>query len=232
MTRALVVLHTEQEGPGFLGDDLAAAGIDLTLLRPYAGDPVPARVDADALVVLGGPMGAYDDAVAAWLPATRDLLATAVADGVPTLGICLGAQLLAVAGGGRVERGSGGPEIGLCSVELAAAAADDPLLGGVPSPAPVMQWHYDAVVQLPTGAVPLARSEAYEHQAFRVGSAWGLQFHPEVGRELAGAWAAADADELGRLGLEPADVVRAVAEREPELRRVWGPVAARFAALC
>lgn len=231
MTRALVVLHTAQEGPGFLGDDLTAAGVELTLLRPYAGEPVPGRVEADALVVLGGPMGAYDDDVAPWLPATRDLLAAAVAHGVPTLGICLGAQLLAVAAGGRVERGIGGPEIGVCPLELGAAAADDPLLAGVPSPAPVMQWHYDAVVQLPEGAVPLARSGAYEHQAFRLGSAWGLQFHPEVGRELAGAWAAADAAELGRLGLDPAAVVAGAADREPELRRVWGPMAGRFAAL-
>src|SRR3954465_9498775 len=113
MARALVVQHTAQEGLGNLLQWLPAAGLDVHPIHPYLGHRVPPSVEGDALIVLGGPMGAYDDERATWLPAGRALLATAVDDGVPTLGICLGAQLLAVAAGGSVQRGEAGPELGL-----------------------------------------------------------------------------------------------------------------------
>jgi GMP synthase-like glutamine amidotransferase len=187
MARALVVQHVDAEGPGRFGEWLPAHGVELVPIRPYAGDPVPAAVDADALIVMGGPMGAYDDDAVPWLPAVRDLLAAAVRDGVPTLGICLGAQLLAVATGGRVERGANGPEIGLGEVIVAAG---DRLLDA--GRIPVAQWHYDTVTELPPGAALLASSDSYEVQAYRVGtSAWGLQFHVEAAPGLIGEWARA-----------------------------------------
>ena len=86
--------------------------------HPYLGNRVPPSVEGDALIVLGGPMDAYDDEVAPWLPSVRELLLSAIDDGVPTIGICLGAQLLAVAAGGKVERGAAGPEIGLGEVTV------------------------------------------------------------------------------------------------------------------
>ena len=188
MARALVVQHTAHEGLGNLLEWLPAAGLDVHPIHPYLGHRVPPSVEGDALIVLGGPMGANDDNDAPWLPATRSLLATAIDDGVPTLGICLGAQLLAVAAGGEVARGGNGPELGLD--EVVVPTGDALLEAGT---LPVVQWHYDAVTQLPDGAELLASSAAYRVQAFRVGEvAWGLQFHVEAGADMVRDWARSD----------------------------------------
>lgn len=230
--RALVVQHSAGDGPGLLADWLAARGVELDVRRAFAGEPVPERPAADLLVVLGGPMGAGDDAVAPWLPATRRLLAAAVRERVPTLGVCLGAQLLAVACGGTVSRGAAGPEIGVHQVELTPEAVTDPLLTGCPRRLPAVQWHWDAVVELPPGAALLAASAAYPHQAFRVGPcAWGLQWHPEVTPGTATAWARDDADAVRAAGVDPAAAAAGVEAAYDGLRAAWRPVVERFAAL-
>lgn len=231
--RAVVVQVAASDPPGALGEWLPAAGLGLDVIRPYDGDPVPRTVDGAALVVLGGEMSAYDDERAPWLPAVRDLLRAAVSDGVPTLGICLGAQLMAAACGGRVQVGDpAGPEIGVCSVTLAPAAGEDPLLRGLPTVVPAVQWHFDGVAQPPPGAIVLAASPSYAHQAFRLGAhAWALQWHPEVTPEMMRSWAAADDGVLAELGLRGRDVVAAVSTRQPELTATWESVVARFAGL-
>src|SRR3954468_9348913 len=109
MARALIVQHTPSEGLGWLQEWLPDAGVHVHPIHPYLGHRVPPSVEGDALIVLGGPMGAMHDEQAPRLPALGTLLATAVDDGVPTLGICLGAQMLAVAAGGEVVRGAAGP---------------------------------------------------------------------------------------------------------------------------
>lgn len=191
-------------GPWLEGAALPREAVELRVVRPWAGEPVPASATqvGDGLIVLGGQSDAYDDAAWPWLPATRALLADAATSGVPTLGICLGAQLLAVALGGRVEVGAPpGREAGIIEVHPRPQAAGDALLGGlarlVPADHPLAggvlvampSMHADAVVDLPAGAVWLASSRLYPYQAFRVGSAWGLQFHPEASEETFGAWA-------------------------------------------
>ncbi|MCB7136931.1 type 1 glutamine amidotransferase [Cellulosimicrobium marinum] len=159
---------------------------DLRVVRAYDGEPVPTLDEVgDGLLVLGGHVSAHDDARAPWLPALRDLLLAAAGSGVPTLGICLGAQLLAVAGGGRVEVGAPpGREVGATRLFWRHEAADDPLLGALASgDAPVehvVSAHADAIVELPATAVWLASSNMYPYQAFRLGSAVGVQFHPEA----------------------------------------------------
>jgi GMP synthase-like glutamine amidotransferase len=191
----IVVLEHSASDPGMLlGDWLAEAGGDLQVLRPYAGDEVPGDLTGiDALLCLGGPMGAYDDEVAPWLPATRQLLASAAAGGTPTLGVCLGGQLLAAATGGLVERGQDGPERGAYLVAKRDAAEADPLFAGLPLSPDVMQYHYDVISELPPGAVLLLSSTGYPNQAFRVGAAaWGIQFHIEVTAEILRAWARHD----------------------------------------
>jgi GMP synthase-like glutamine amidotransferase len=189
MARALVVQHTAGEGLGRFAEWLPAAGVDVHPIHPYLGHRVPASVEGDALIVLGGPMGACDDDRASWLPAVRDLLGSAVEDGVPTLGICLGAQLLAVAAGGEVRVGAAGPELGLSQVQVAIA---DQLLDV--GELPVVQWHHDEVSMLPESAVLLASSDRYRVQAFRLGEvAWGMQFHPEVDPGIVATWASEDA---------------------------------------
>lgn len=230
--RALVVEHTATAGAGWLGDWLPAAGLALDLVRPYAGERLPSLLDSQALVVLGGPMGANDDQAVPWLPGTRALLQRAVERSVPVLGVCLGGQLLAVACGGRVERGSSGPELGVETVRLLPAAAQDPLLLDLPPRAAAVQWHYDAVTELPAGATSLADSVAYPHQAFRVGDrAWGLQFHLEATPETVAGWARSDAAAVRAAGLHPDQVVRDITAAEPALTRSWRLVAERFAAL-
>jgi GMP synthase-like glutamine amidotransferase len=225
MARALVVQHTAHEGLGRFQDWLPAIGIDVHPIHPYLGHRVPPSVEGDALIVLGGPMGATDDEVAPWLPATRDLLATAIDDGVPTLGICLGAQLLAVAAGGEVRRGALGPELGLGVVTV---SQPDQLLSS--GDLPVVQWHFDALVRLPESATLLASSARYAAQAFRVGEvAWGLQFHVEATVEMVAEWARADAGALAEEGRAAADVVGEVAGAVGDLEAAGLQVARRFA---
>ena len=233
MARALVVTHTESESPGLLGEWLPAAGLELDEVRPWAGDDVPTELAPyDALVVMGGPQDAYDDRTAPWLRATKALLAQATAAGAPVLGICLGAQLLAEATGGRVALGHDGPELGARLVAKRDAAGADPLFAPIPLTPIVVQWHWDAVTELPPGAVLLAGGTRYPHQAFRVGAAaYGLQFHIETPPDMIARWARADDERVRAAGLDP-DVVleRAVAEL-PEVAEVWQPLAERFAAL-
>lgn len=230
--RGLVVQHTATEGPGWLGEWLPAAGLELDVVRPYAGEPLPAAVDVGALVVLGGPMGANDDHVAPWLPHTRALLREAVATGLPVLGVCLGGQLLAAACGGRVERGPAGPELGVQEIQLRPAATDDALLAGLPPTVQVVQWHYDSVTRLPLGAAWLAESAAYPHQAFRLGErAWGLQFHLEPTPAMVGRWVRNDATAVATAGLDPENLLDDLVAAEPELTATWRRVAERWAGL-
>jgi GMP synthase (glutamine-hydrolysing) len=227
MARALVVQHAAHEGLGWLQQWLPDAGVDVHPIHPYLGHRVPPSVEGDALIVLGGPMGATDDEAAPWLPSVRALLTTAVDDGVPTIGICLGAQLLAVASGGVVERGALGPEIGLDQVEV--ALPDELLEAG---PMPVVQWHSDIVTRLPAEATLLASSKHYAVQAFRVGEvAWGLQFHVETTLPMLADWARADAELVASLGRTPEDVVADVAAAETELVAAGRALAGRFAAV-
>jgi GMP synthase-like glutamine amidotransferase len=129
---------------------------------------------------MGGPMSANSDDGFDSRPAELARLAEAVAAGIPTLGICLGAQLLALAAGGSVMPGPAGPEIGWGTVELTAQSAADLLFADLPVRLVVLQWHGDTF-EPPAHAVRLAGNAAYPNQAFRVGpAAWGLQFHVEV----------------------------------------------------
>lgn len=227
MARALVVQHTASEGLGWFQEWLPAVGLDVHPIHPYLGNRVPRTVEGDALIVLGGPMGAYDDDRAGWLPRVRELLASAVDDGVPTLGVCLGAQLLAVACGGRVERGAAGPEIGLGSVDV--AVGDELLEAGR---MPVLQWHYDAVTELPAAAVLLASSDRYSTQAFRVGDlAWGVQFHVEATLPMVADWAQSEAAIVREYGREPEELVGEVADAQFGLIRAGQLIAERFAKL-
>lgn len=231
--RALVVEHLEEEGTGAFAEWLPAAGLDLDVHLVQRDGPPPATFEHDALVVMGGAMGVPDAGTThPWLHDDMALIRYAVARGVPVLGVCLGAQLLAAALGGEVVRGRVGPELGLRRVHLSPAAGADPLLHGLPPVVEAVQWHFDEIVTLPPGATPLAGSPMYPHQAFRVGErAWGVQFHPEVRPSMVRRWAAADADAVRALGEDPVRHGDEVEAAWPDLARTWRPVAERFARL-
>ena len=231
MSRALVVTHSPTEGVALLGDWLVEAGLELVVVEPWAGQALPEDLaDVDALVVMGGPQQAYDDDSAPWLRATKDLLRLAVQTDVPTLGVCLGAQLLAEATGGRVALGEDGIEAGARLVAKRDAAWEDPLLADVPFTPTVVQWHEDVVVDLPPGAVLLASSSKYAHQAFRVGSrAWGLQFHIETPPEMVRYWGREYGARVVESGRDPVALAEQVVDELDEVAACWQPVAVRFA---
>ena len=189
--KAWVVLqHVAHEDPGAIGEALNSAGHVVSVVRVDCGDPVPVPAevaDMAGVVAMGGPMGVHDVEAHPWLAHERDLMAAAVAAELPVLGICLGAQQLAVALGGVVTTGPE-PEIGIGEVHLTRQAEDDAVFGPVGSTLPCMHWHRDTF-SLPDGSALLARSELCPHQAFRYGErAYGLQFHVEITPPLAARW--------------------------------------------
>jgi GMP synthase (glutamine-hydrolysing) len=220
----LVVLqHEPGEGPGSLAPFLP----DARIVRTFAGESVPA--ECDALVVLGGGMGAYEEQR---LPHLRDeirLLRRCVERGRPVLGICLGSQLLAAALGGRVAKAAS-REIGFYRVRLTPEAREDRLFASAPESFIAFHWHADAFT-LPREAVPLASSTLTPLQAFRFGAtAWGIQFHLEMDQDLLSTMMTGEA-ELRDAGVD-ADQLRAQAARElPRLQPVAADVFARWAKL-
>jgi len=175
----LAVIHGEKVRSGVFGDVVEARGHRLEEWSLAWGTSPPRPLDAySAVLVFGGAMHADQDGHHPWLREENLFLQRLLDTGMPVLGICLGAQLLAKAAHAHVGPVDA-PEIGWYTVELTEAAADDPLLGRLPPRFEAFQWHYYEH-GLPAGAVELARSPVCT-QAFRLGdSAWGVQFHPEV----------------------------------------------------
>jgi GMP synthase (glutamine-hydrolysing) len=191
----LVLQHIACEPPGVFEDVLVERGATVHRVELDEGEPLPGLTAPhrfDAVVAMGGPMSVNDEAEHPWLAAEKALIAEAVRGGVPFWGSCLGVQLLASALGAEVRRGPV-PEVGVLPVHATAAAADDPVFSGLAWPRATLQWHQDTF-DLPQGAVLLATSPAYPHQAFRVGRlAYGVQFHLELDAAMADEWAAVPA---------------------------------------
>ncbi|WP_250564297.1 type 1 glutamine amidotransferase [Sphaerisporangium fuscum] len=213
------------------------ASADLASGVPAAGDPVEAQAPVggdgparpDGVIVLGGAAAAWDDTGYPWLPATRDLIRRSVEARVPTLGICLGAQLMTLACGGKVERGAAGLEVGLGEISLLPAASDDPLFRALPRAVRAVQYHQDAMTALPPDAVPLATGTMYPNQAYRLGDrAWAVQFHPEATPEIFASWTASTTQEIAATGADPRALDADVLAARDELTKTWHLLADAF----
>lgn len=195
-TRVLVVEHERDSGIGLLGVRAAERGDVLVVVRPTE-EPLPASVDGfDGLVVLGASPSVNDPAIAPWFGPETALIRDADRRGVPVLGVCFGAQALAVALGGSVSRAER-PEVGWMEIDSDDATA-------VP-PGPWFQWHVDAITP-PSGARVLARSGVCV-QAYEVGPHLGVQFHPEATEEQARDWSAGDPVGLATTGLTADELI-------------------------
>ena len=199
----VVFQHLACEHPGIWRDFLREDGAEVLTVELDEGDAIPSLADADALLVFGGPMNVDKRVISSGLRGDEWLIAEdepemlapetaairqAALGGMPILGVCLGAQLLAKALGARVTKNPA-PEVGLLEIGLTAAGASDPLFAGWPRRTPVVQWHSDTFA-LPEGAVHLASSPLCHNQAFRHGDrSYGLQFHPEVTADMVVEWA-------------------------------------------
>ena len=186
MPELLALQHIACEPPAAFEDELRSRGLGLERVELDEGDPLPDWREFAGMIVMGGPMGAYEEDAHPWLVEEKRAIRAAAQAGHPVWGVCLGAQLLAGALGARVYSGPEA-EVGLLPVELTAAAARDPVFREAPPSFPTLQWHGDTF-DLPDGATLLASSPAYRHQAFVFERAYGLQFHLEVSPDLAAEW--------------------------------------------
>jgi len=184
--RVLFIQFEPDDGPGRLGDGLLALGAAIDSVRLYRGEALPSLDLYMGLIVMGGVMNALDDAHFPFLPAVVQTLHDAFQRRLPTLGVCLGGQLLARSLGARVYQ-KDIPEVGYYPVSLTKAGQADPLFQNLPSQPMTFQWHEDAF-ELPAGATALADSPRDSLQAFRMGESVGLQFHPEVSLETLAIW--------------------------------------------
>ncbi len=195
---ALVLTHVPFEDAGSLGDELAARGLRVQVADACTADLATLdTLSAALLVVLGGPIGVYEAASYPFLQVELSLLAARLERGLPTLGICLGAQLMAAALGAPVYPGRRGKEIGWSALQPGQDAADCPAMAELLSASiPVLHWHGDTF-DLPRNAKHLAATGLYASQAWSLGGRiLALQFHPEVKPEALERWYVGHACEL------------------------------------
>lgn len=200
--KALIIRHVPYEGIAGFRAPIEAAGYELD--RIDVSDPAFPDADLvspDLVILMGGPMGVYERNDHPWIEHEIDRLSERLAADRPTLGVCLGAQMIAAALGAKVYQGPE-KEIGFHPIAVTPEGADTPLahLNGMP----VLHWHGDTF-DLPSGTEWLARSGRYPHQAFRRGnSLLALQFHAEMGIDpRIDAWIESSHDSLGALGMCP-----------------------------
>jgi GMP synthase (glutamine-hydrolysing) len=189
--RVLAVTHGPSVGPGVFADAVQEAGHELVEWPVQLGGRAPEG--ADAVIVLGGAMHPDQEDRHSWLRPELRLLERELKRGTPLLGVCLGSQLIARAAGASVFRATE-PEVGWLPVEVTDEGAADPVAAALPARFDAFQWHH-YTHDLPDGAVELARSPVCT-QAFRLGRAWGVQFHPEVRAEQVESWLAEDPDDV------------------------------------
>lgn len=224
-----IVQHQAECPAGGLADWLDEAGARLVTVRPDLGARLPDPDELDGLVVLGGVMGANDDAEAPWLPQVRALIRQGGSANLPSLGVCLGHQLMGVALGGRVDRNPLGKLRGLMPIGYEPASAHDALFGSLARDVRGVHSNNDIVLDAPAGTVVLATSPDGSIQAARFApTIWGVQWHPEADADIFAGWCEL---EPPATEAEAQAVIAEVAAARSELDAAWQPLAARFAEL-
>lgn len=209
----MVIKHSH-ESLGRLAERLAHHGVEWDEITLIDGEPLPGADEVSALVTMGGSMGAYETEDHPYLVDEMELVRALVERDIPVLGICLGSQLLAAALGGRAYLADR-PEVGAVSVELTEAGRSHPVISGVDGRR-VFEMHQDTF-DLPPGSVLLARSARFP-QAFAMGSALAIQFHPEAHNAQANRWADHGAREMvEKSGSNPVEFAAGMADAEQEL---------------
>jgi GMP synthase-like glutamine amidotransferase len=234
MKPIFVLQHVPHETLGSMESHFRDAGLTWRMVELFREIPRLDLREAAALVVMGGPMNVDEVQQYPFLEVEVSWIREAQALGLPTLGVCLGSQLLAKALGAKVYP-NGRKEIGWYGLDLTPAAADDPLFGGLAPRQTVFQWHGDTF-DLPDGAVHLASSPVCRHQAFRYGaSAWGLQFHIEMTAELVCDWldCPGGRQELATLDyIDPQAIRAGIDDGLAAMRQMGDRVLPAFARLC
>jgi GMP synthase (glutamine-hydrolysing) len=223
--------HTASETLGTIEDALRGHLRGFDYIETHRGQSVPAEMaDKAGLIVMGGPMGAYEKARFPFLRDEMRLIESALAQGKPVLGVCLGSQLLAAVLGAEVKKGEK-KELGWYEVTLSESAAQDPLFAGVKPSFWPFHWHGD-VFPLPQKSVGLAASKQTSCQAFRYGkNAYGLLFHLEVTPAQIAQMLSVFADELREAGGSAAEIDDQTPRRLPALQGIAGGVFGRWASM-
>ncbi|WP_209323907.1 type 1 glutamine amidotransferase [Brevibacterium renqingii] len=218
MTRLLVIVNDIDSQPGLLTPWMISENVEFDLrIGGVSHLPDPSALEAyDGLIALGGGYMPDETDRAPWLAEEAELVRHALETDLPQLGICLGGQLIAHVIGGDVRARTGAPEKGYTRIDTTAEAAADPVFSVIRERTSFLESHVDRIVELPTEATLLASSEACEFQAFRMGRAWGTQFHPEATRANILRW---DAAKLRKLGFDKATLVEEAEELGPESER-------------
>lgn len=230
MAKILVLQHVKSEGLGIIGKTIGQKGIEADFVRIFRRDRISGSIQGyDGLIVLGGPMGVYEDDVYPFIKDEIALIKNAMKSNIPILGICLGAQLLAKAAGADVYKGKK-KEIGWYDVELTDEGKADSLFVGLPDEFTVFQWHGDTF-DMPDGCKCLASSKLFPHQIIKVGkNAYGLQFHLEVTEEMIREWICVNDSELAsvRSHIDPDKIVKSTSGHIKTINRYGEVVFGRF----
>lgn len=222
--------HVAFEALGSMECELLASGHVLTCTRFHAGDALPSQHDFDALIVMGGPMGVYDEATLPWLISEKQFIKATIAAGKRVLGVCLGAQLLAEVLGAQVYRNAF-REIGWWPVTKRAECSSSRLASAFPESAEVFHWHGDTF-SLPQGAQLLCSSSGCRNQGF----VWeervlALQFHLETTPASAEALVSHCSNELdGSRYVQEAAAMLAMPERFAAINALMGALLSRWLA--
>jgi GMP synthase (glutamine-hydrolysing) len=199
--KILVIQHAKHEGPGIIEEMMRENGFSHETFFAPAGAhrALPSLYGFSGLLIMGGPQTVYQLKKYVYLLKEMDLVHEAGEMGIPTLGICLGAQIIAQALGGDVFKAPA-RELGWYDINMTAAARTDPLFSGSPNPLPVFHWHSDTF-NLPKGAILLGSSDQVRNQAFRVGNyIYALQFHLEVSEPMIYDWIRLGRNEFDKPG--------------------------------